>query len=169
MSKAFTREDSDSEESPTFTKAESPRDARRLMTRDGADRLRKQLGTLIEQQQQLESSENIEQEIGQLRRIKEQMRVLEERLAVATIVSPLEVDPPDVRFGTFVTIRFSGGEDEEYRIVGADEADLEEDWISWLSPLAQALLGKSAGETIRFHAPSGEKMLEIVHISNRPR
>jgi transcription elongation factor GreB len=48
--------------------------------------------------------------------------------------------------------------------VGVDEADAERGWISWVSPIAKALLGKSAGETAVVTLPAGERELEIVDV-----
>jgi len=48
--------------------------------------------------------------------------------------------------------------------VGIDETDLDRDWVSWLSPIAKALLHARLGQQIHFHFPSGEEDLEIVSI-----
>ena len=51
-----------------------------------------------------------------------------------------------------------------YRIVGVDEIDLDRGWVSWLSPIAKALLNARAGERVRFKFPSGQEELEIVKV-----
>lgn len=68
-----------------------------------------------------------------------------------------------VRFGSTVKVR-QNGEEEVYRIVGVDEIDLDQNHISWLSPLARALMSHRAGEEIQFRAPSGIQRLRIESI-----
>ncbi len=92
-------------------------------------------------------------------------------LASAEIVPlPAEAEQDRVAFGATVTVRDAGrrkggSEDERYRIVGVDEADFDRDEVSWLAPIAKALLGARRGERVRFTFPSGEKELEIVAIA----
>ena len=86
---------------------------------------------------------------------------LEESLQSAEIVSPPEGPAEVVRFGTTVTVRESDGSEATYRIVGVDEIDIDRGWVSWLSPIAKALLN---GQRVRFKFPSGEETLEIVDI-----
>ena len=64
----------------------------------------------------------------------------------------------------FVMIRDGDGMEDEYRIVGVDEVDLEAGWISWLSPLSKALIGRKVGEIVRFHAPAGKRNLQILRL-----
>ena len=68
-----------------------------------------------------------------------------------------------VRFGSTVQVT-QNGEEETYRIVGVDEIDLEHNRISWLSPLARALLAGRVGDQIEFQAPSGVQHLRIESI-----
>ncbi len=49
--------------------------------------------------------------------------------------------------------------------MGADEVDLDRGWVSWLSPIAKALLNAQLGERVTFRFPSGEEQLQIVRIS----
>jgi transcription elongation factor GreB len=69
-----------------------------------------------------------------------------------------------VRFGATVLVRRSDGEEDNYRIVGVDEIDLDRGWVSWLSPIAKALMNARVGEQVRFKFPSGEEQLEIVRV-----
>ena len=70
-----------------------------------------------------------------------------------------------VRFGACVTVRESDGGETSYRIVGVAETDTDKNWVSWVSPIARALLNRKRGERIRFKFPSGEEILEIKEIS----
>ncbi|MDR3404783.1 MAG: GreA/GreB family elongation factor [Chthoniobacter sp.] len=167
MSKAFTRENDDHAEETTFAKATLPSGTRNYMTADGAERLRSDLAALFERRRQQEGDGDGETARDELHRTNSRIQTLSQRLAAADVV-PMSVEPIDeVRFGMFVTIRDGDGVEDEYRLVGVDEADFEAGWISWLSPLAQALIGKKVGEVARFQAPAGEKNFRIVGI--RPR
>jgi transcription elongation factor GreB len=70
-----------------------------------------------------------------------------------------------LRFGATVTVREQSGEEATYRIVGTDESDPDRGWVSWLSPIARALMNAQLGERIRFKFPAGEEELEIVNIA----
>jgi transcription elongation factor GreB len=63
-----------------------------------------------------------------------------------------------------VTVRESDGAEATYRIVGVDEMDIDRNWVSWMSPIAKALLNGKRGARIRFKFPSGEATLEIIDI-----
>jgi len=164
MSKAFTRENDDAVEEAAFSKAELPSGTRNYMTADGAERLQRELTALSGRKRQQEEMEDGETVRDDLRRTTARIQALSQRLAGADVVTMSDGPVDEVRFGMFVTIRDSNGTEDEYRIVGVDEVDLEAGWISWLSPLAKALIGKKAGEIARFQAPVGEKSFRIVSI-----
>jgi transcription elongation factor GreB len=89
---------------------------------------------------------------------------LEESLHAAEII-PNPSGPADVvRFGATVRVRESDGTETSYRIVGVDETDMDRNWVSWMSPIAKALLNGKRGERVRFKFPSGEETLEIKDI-----
>jgi transcription elongation factor GreB len=90
---------------------------------------------------------------------------LEQNLERIEIVSPPAKASDRVTFGATVTVRDVSGEQSTYRIVGADETDFARGWISWMSPVAKALINARAGETVRLDLPSGEDRLQIVSIS----
>lgn len=165
MSKAFTRENDDAESGTAPARAEVLGGGRRYMTADGAERLRKELASLEERLLQKENAGDLDEETRQeLRRIKARMQAIAGTLASADIVANADGPVSEVRFGLFVTIRHPDGTEDEYRLVGVDEVDLDGTTISWVSPLAQALLGRRAGDVVRFEAPAGERVLQIVRI-----
>ena len=91
--------------------------------------------------------------------------VLATRLDDALVVDPREQRNTDaVFFGATITLLDEAGEEIRYSIVGLDEADPGRNRISWISPLARALLKAKAGDSIRFQAPGGTRELEIVAI-----
>ena len=78
--------------------------------------------------------------------------------------SAIEADGRVV-FGATVTLEATeDGEQVSYQIVGDDEADIKERRISVFSPLARALIGKSAGDVATFQAPGGEREYEILSV-----
>jgi len=76
--------------------------------------------------------------------------------------------PPDsdkIAFGANVRIRQENGEEETYRIVGVEEAGPENGSISWLSPLARALLSRKVGDKVQFRTPAGMEEFTILAIT----
>ncbi len=96
-----------------------------------------------------------------LRRLQRRIEFLTERLNAAQVIV-IEKQPTDrVLFGAYVTVQDAKGKQQTWRIVGLDETDLSKGWISWISPLAKALLEKKVGET----AILGEQQLTIQRIT----
>jgi len=86
----------------------------------------------------------------------------------ARVASAIEVDlsrqPPDrVAFGATVTVDSDEGE-QRWQIVGEDEADAEHGLVSYVSPLATALLGARVGDEVRWQRPAGDMMIEVLSI-----
>jgi len=101
-----------------------------------------------------------------LRQIDSRCRHLMKRMDFAVIVDSKEQQHLEkVFFGAWVTV-FNLADDSEhtYRIVGKDEIDPNKGYISWVSPLAKALHGKSVGDAVRAQTPKGEVEFEIVEI-----
>jgi len=167
MSKAFTREDDNAPEIPDLpplTSTLAP-GAKNYITPAGAQKLRDELQRLVEvaRPELAEASDDPDAK-RQLARLDQRIAQLEESLQSAEI-APAPAGPADViRFGATVTVRESDGTETSYRIVGADETDTDRNWVSWISPIARALLNGKRGQLIRFKFPSGEETLEIVEI-----
>jgi len=89
----------------------------------------------------------------------------QERLEAAIVVDPQQQPKDVVQFGASVTVQEPDQERRTYRIVGEDEADPLQGTISWLSPLAQALLDHRAGERVVWRRPAGNLALQIVSIA----
>lgn len=115
-------------------------------------------------------SENADYQYGKrrLREIDRRIRFLTKRIDAAEVV-----DPEAPRSGRAATHAFFGatvryvtaaGTERVARIVGADEVDLERHYISWLSPLARALMKSAAGDRVLLHAPGGTERLEILDV-----
>ena len=167
MSKAFTRESDDesgAEEIPAF-RPELPPGARNYITGEGADRLKRRLNDLLESKQSLATRSN-EARIAfktDQRKIESAIRRLQQTLD-SVIVAEVPADQEKVAFGATVTVRDGTGEEEAYHIVGVEEADPEHGSISWIAPLARALLSRKAGDQVRFRSPAGDEELTILTV-----
>ena len=93
-----------------------------------------------------------------------EMRWLEARIASAIVVDPAQQPADRVAFGACVDVVDEDGAEATYRIVGEDETDAEHGSVSWLSPLAKAVLGAKVGEDVLWRRPAGDLRLEIVAI-----
>lgn len=100
----------------------------------------------------------------QLREIDRRVRYLRKRLDEVRPVPPRQDNPGKVFFAATVTLAEVDGGEVRYRIVGADETDAEQGWISVDSPVARALLGKAVGEEVAVRTPTGDRVLEIVEV-----
>ena len=168
MSKAFTRDENEGPDIPDVVPMASPLapGAKNYITPAGAQKLRDELQRLVEvTRPELSDARDDPDAKRQLARLDQRIRQLEESLQSAEIVGPPASPEEAVRFGASVTVRESNGEETTYRIVGVDETDAENNWVSWMSPIAKALLNRKRGERIRFKFPSGEETLEIKEVS----
>jgi transcription elongation factor GreB len=167
MSKAFTREENDGPDIPDLpplSSALAP-GAKNYITAAGAQKLRDELQRSVEITRPLLASSSDDPDAKrQLAKLDQRIMQLEESLQSAEIVARPNGPAEIVRFGTTVTVRESDGSEAIYRIVGVDEIDSDRGWVSWLSPIAKALLNGKRGERIRFKFPSGEETLEILDI-----
>ncbi len=102
-----------------------------------------------------------------LRHIDSRCKHLMRRMDLAEIVdSSLQQHLEKIFFGAWVTL-FNLADDSEhvYRIVGKDELEPTKGWISWVSPLAKAMLGKTIGDVVKVITPLGESEYEIIDVS----
>jgi transcription elongation GreA/GreB family factor len=97
-------------------------------------------------------------ETADLPHIARDLRYWQARRASAQLIEPVE-NPDHVQFGTTVTIRRDGKE-QTFKIVGEDEADPNKGSLSYVAPLARALIGKEEGDTVKI----GEDTAEIIRI-----
>ncbi len=99
-----------------------------------------------------------------LREIDKRLKFLRDRIESAEVIEPASVKSEKVVFGATVTIEDEAGETKTYQIVGVDEIEPAANRISWKSPMAAALLGKTEGDEIEIRRPSGSTVVEIVRI-----
>jgi len=98
--------------------------------------------------------------------IEGRIKELEGKLSHLQVIDVTAIDPKGkVVFGSTVELLDEDTEKEiEYRIVGEDEASIKFNMISYTSPIARALIGKSEGDVVSFQAPGGEKTFEILEV-----
>jgi transcription elongation factor GreB len=97
--------------------------------------------------------------------IERDMRYFASRIESAILTNPQEEDPSHVLFGAKVTAEDEEGESLTFEIVGEDEANIHEGRVSYLSPLAEALLGAAVGDEVVWEKPMGDSYLTIQKIS----
>jgi transcription elongation factor GreB len=168
MSKAFTRESDDLPDQPVLPRQSSalPSGAKNYLTPDGARRLREELERLVQTERPaVAASPDGDDTRRQLQVLDQRILHLQQSLQSAVVVTPPSAPEDRVRFGATVAVRERNGSESRYRIVGVDETDIDRGWVSWLSPIARALLNARLGQRVRFKFPSGENELEIVAIT----
>lgn len=185
MSKAFTKEnDADlDQDGPEEEDPGLPQGFKNYMTPEGAERLREELKRLLYTDRPEvvrvvswaasngDRSENGDYLYGKkkLREIDRRIRFLQKRLDAAEIVESAKNETDQVLFGAWVKIRDEEGGTKTYRIVGIDETDPQKGHISWISPVAKALLQARAGDAVTLRTPRGEEEIEIEAVWYRPK
>ena len=115
-------------------------------------------------------SENADYQYGKrrLREIDRRIRFLTKRIDAAEVVDPEASRSgralKQVFFGATVRYANAAGTERVVRIVGADEVDLDRNYVSWLSPLARALMKSGPGDTVILRAPGGTEHLDILEV-----
>jgi len=180
MSKAFTREDDAPEEDiEADDENPIPAGAKNYVTPAGWQRMRDEVRWLVNSERPAvtrivswaaslgDRSENADYIYGKkrLREIDRRIRYLTKRLEAAEVVDPsTREDTDQVFFGATVTYVNAAKEENTIRIVGIDETDPTHRHVSWISPVARALIKAREGDTVTLHTPGGDEELEIVEV-----
>ena len=182
MSKAFTREtdaDPDEELDDAAGTAPLPAGTRNYLTPEGYARLRAELVGLLDVERPKvvevvswaakngDRSENGDYLYGKkrLREIDRRIRFLTRRLDVAEVVDPSVHHGSDqVFFGATVTYANAAGDERTVRILGIDEADSLAGDVSWISPVARALIKARVGDEVVLATPGGREALEVLDV-----
>ena len=187
MNKAFTREDSEAvEDDDVHDASPLPAGSRNYMTPGGFARLRGELDRLVTQERPElvatvawaagngDRSENGDYIYGKkrLREIDRRIRFLIRRLDRAEVVDPAARRDDDgadrVYFGATVTVVDQQGAERTLSIVGIDEIDTARGYISWISPMARALLKARAGDIVTLVTPGGLEEIEVLDVRYEP-
>jgi transcription elongation factor GreB len=178
LSKAFTREQDDPEEDEFEPEAEQPQGVKNYITPAGYARMKAELKQLLDVERPEvvgivhwaasngDRSENGDYIYGKkrLREIDRRIRFLIKRLEIAEVVDSRGQEQDRVFFGATVTVSDSAGARRCVSIVGMDEVDPTRGRVSWISPIARALLKAQTGDTVTLRTPSGVDELEVVEV-----
>ena len=178
MSKAFTKE-TDNDDDEDIAAPEMPSGTKNYMTPQGYARLRAELLHLMDEDRPKvveavhwaakngDRSENGDYIYGKkrLREIDRRIRFLTKRLEVAEVTDPsIHHGRDQVFFGATVTYADEQGQERTVTIMGIDEADSAQGQVSWISPIARALLKAREGDEVRLITPAGVQDIEVIAV-----
>jgi len=167
MSRGFVKED-DQEEVPIVPqRAYLPEGVTNFVTRTGMDQLLAEKQMLIHEKDNLSSTNENEKRIS-LNLINAKLQLLNNRIAEAKIVDLKEQPQNEIRFGALVTLKTEANSNIQiFQIVGVDEADIAKGKISFLSPLAKALINKKVDDRITLKRDREDIVFKIMDIAYR--
>jgi len=164
MGRAFTKESTDDLVAGELPERPVPAHVN-YVTPHGHEQLQARVKALLEQHEQLTAQSEEDSAAKQkLREIERDQRYFNAQLERAAVVDPAGQPRDVVHFGATVKMRDEDDREQRFTIVGDDEADVTGGKISWASPLAKALLGARAGDTVKWRRPVGDAEVEIVEI-----
>jgi transcription elongation factor GreB len=180
MSKAFTKEsDAGDDDDELGALPPIPAGSKNYITPQGYQRLRDELFALIDTERPQivdivhwaasngDRSENGDYLYGKkrLREIDRRIRFLTKRLEIAEVVDPtVHAGSEQVFFGATVTYAEDDGEERSVTIMGIDEANSAQGEVSWISPVARALLKARVGDEVTLQTPGGVRLLEVLEV-----
>jgi len=180
MSKAFTREtDADEDDADGGGLPPLPAGGKNYITPQGYARLKAELLQLIDEERPKvvevvhwaasngDRSENGDYLYGKkrLREIDRRIRFLTKRLEIAEVTDPsVHRGKDQVFFGATVTYGDAAGQERTVTILGIDEADSAQGQVSWISPIARALLKAREGDVVKLVTPAGAQEVEVLEV-----
>jgi len=180
MNKAFVKESGDeNDDDLDVAPPDIPAGTKNYITPAGYRRMRDELLHLIDEERPEvvklvswaasngDRSENGDYIYGKrrLREIDRRIRFLTKRLDLAEVVNSSRQENTDqVFFGATVEYATQDGESHAIRIVGVDEVNLDEGYVSWISPIARALLKAKVGDQVMLHTPAGPQLIDVLDV-----
>ncbi|GIX25673.1 MAG: transcription elongation factor GreB [Caldimonas sp.] len=179
MSKAFTKETDADGDDDAPEQAALPKGVRNYITPEGYARLRAELVALVNEERPKvvevvswaasngDRSENGDYLYGKkrLREIDRRIRYLTKRLEIAEVADPsIHHGKDQIFFGATVTYANARGEERTVTIKGIDEVDPLRGEVSWISPIARALLRAREGDEVSLVTPGGVERIEILAV-----
>jgi len=180
MSKAFTREPTVDNDEDEAGLPPIPAGGKNYITPQGYALIRAELLSLIDDERPKvveivhwaasngDRSENGDYIYGKkrLREIDRRIRFLTKRMELASVTDPaVHFGSDQVFFGATVTYEDEQGNAKTITILGIDEADSLNGQVSWVSPIARALLKSKVGEVVRLQTPAGMQDIEVIQVS----
>ncbi|WP_321816790.1 MULTISPECIES: transcription elongation factor GreB [unclassified Paraburkholderia] len=185
MNKAFVKESTDNDDDDLEAGQPAiPAGAKNYITPAGYERMRNELLHLIDEARPEvvklvswaasngDRSENGDYIYGKrrLREIDRRIRFLTKRLDLAEVVDSSRQESVDqVFFGATVEYGTEDGEVHTVTIVGVDEVDLDRGFVSWVSPVARALIKAKIGDQVILHTPAGPAPIDVLDVQYPPR
>ncbi len=180
MSKAFTRETNGEDDDEEAGLPPIPAGGKNYITPQGYAHMRSELLSLIDDERPKvveivhwaasngDRSENGDYIYGKkrLREIDRRIRFLTKRMELASVTDPaVHFGSDQVFFGATVTYEDEQGNAKTITILGIDEADSFNGQVSWVSPIARALLKSKVGDVVRLQTPAGMQDIEVIQVS----
>lgn len=162
MSRGFVKED-DVERAGTDLPERQISAHPNYVTAQGYVQLQQLASTLEQERLALSATKDEPTAQQKLLMINRDLRYVTSRLETALVTKP-EAAAKQVLFGATVIMEDEEGIQHTYTIVGEDEADIQANKVSWVSPLAKALIGHQVGESVTWLRPVGNAVLEIIAI-----
>ena len=165
MSRGFVKED-DQEEVPMVPqRAYLPPGVANFVTRFGMNQLLTEKQMLIDERNTLDNTSENEKRIA-LNFINAKLKLLNNRIAEAKVVSPEEQSHNEIRFGAAITLRTEASRTiQTFQIVGVDEADISKGKVSFVSPIARVLMNKRVGDKVLLKQAGKDVAFEIIEIA----
>ena len=166
MSRAFVKEpdgDQVPDDVPELPQSPHPN----YITAAGLRALKERLGATVDEHKRLKTqAEQLSSKLA-LAELSRHIRFLEGRIERALVTDPNQQPHDVVCFGATVELEDESSEIRTVTIVGEDEADAQHSRVSWVSPLAGALLGTREGDVVTWKRPAGDLEIEVVAIRYR--
>ena len=165
MSRGFVKE-GDQEEVPLVPqRAYLPEGVPNFVTSNGMEELLAEKEALIQERENLNIANENEKRLA-INFINAKLQLLNNRIAEARIVETEEQQKDEVTFGATVTLKnATTGKFQNFQIVGVDEADIARGKVSFISPVARALINKKVGERITLKRDRADIVFEVIEIS----
>jgi transcription elongation factor GreB len=165
MSRGFVKED-DQEEVPIVPqRAYLPEGVTNFVTQNGMNQLLAEKQMLINEKNNLNSTNENEKRIA-LNYINAKLQLLNNRIVEAKIVNLKEKPQNEIKFGALITLKKeASGKIQTFQIVGVDEADISRGKVSFISPIARALINKKIGDKVILKQAEKDIVFEIINIS----
>ena len=164
MSRGFVKED-DQEEVPLVPpRADLPTGTENFVTQNGLDSLLEEKEILLREQENLDASQEKEYRIS-FNHINAKLQLLNERINSAKIIDPTKLPQDEIHIGAKVTFKnTSNNLTQTFQVVGVDEANISQKKISFITPLAKALMHKKVGENAVLNLGEKKNTFEILKI-----
>lgn len=164
MSRGFVKED-DLEHAGTDLPERPISVHPNYVTPEGLKQLESKADSLDKERAKLIAIKDDETAKQKLAVVDRDLRYLSARLEQAILVDPANQDKNTALFGATVTVEDEEGNFSKFHIVGEDEADIAQQKVSYISPIAKALIGRKVGDSVTWQRPAGLLQLEIIEIN----